>query len=111
MNCASTRPWEATGKLRRSQDSALRFQGPGWRVPVSIRAVSARRSDAEDKEARRLLGPGYVLDDDAEAWVAVMENLQGDLRVASSFLPLADVRRLLRRGLDDVGRRIQPDGF
>ncbi len=97
--------------MRRSQDSALRFQGPGWRVPVSIRAVSARRSDAEDKEARRLLGPGYVLDDDAEAWVAVMENLQGDLRVASSFLPLADVRRLLRRGLDDVGRRIQPDGF
>jgi hypothetical protein len=42
-------------------------------VPVSIRAVSARCSDTEDKEARRLLGPGYVLDDDAEAWVAVME--------------------------------------
>ena len=50
------------------------LSGPGWRVPVSIWAVSARRSEAEDKEARRPLGPGYVLDDDAEAWVAVMET-------------------------------------
>jgi hypothetical protein len=70
-------------------------------VPVSIRAISA--SSREDEEACRLLGPGYVLDDDAEAWVAVMETYGGELRVASSFLTLSEVRRLLRRGLDDVG--------
>jgi hypothetical protein len=58
-------------------------------VPVSIRAISARSSEPEDEEARRLLAAGYVLDDDAEAWVAVMETYGGDLQVASSFLPLA----------------------
>jgi hypothetical protein len=54
-------------------------------VPVSLRAISASTGDDEE-QARRILGPGYVLDD-AEVWVAVMESYGGDLRVASSFLP------------------------
>jgi hypothetical protein len=38
------------------------LSGGSWSVPVSIRAISASTStsDAEDREARRLLGPGYV---------------------------------------------------
>jgi hypothetical protein len=49
--------------------------GDGWSVPVSIRAISASSGSVDDEEAhRRVLGPGYVLDDDAEAWVAVMET-------------------------------------
>jgi hypothetical protein len=39
----------------------------GWSVPVSIWGISASSGHAEDPEAQgRLLGPGYVLDDDAE---------------------------------------------
>jgi hypothetical protein len=65
------------------------LSGGGWSVPVSIRAIHANSGDPDDKEAiGRLLGPGYVLDDDAEAWVAVMETYGGGFRVASSFLPL-----------------------
>src|SRR6266851_816782 len=63
------------------------LSGPGWKVPVSIRAISASSREDEDEEARRLLGPGYVLDDDAEEWVAVMVTYGGQTRVASSFLP------------------------
>jgi hypothetical protein len=54
-----------------------------------------------------LLGPGYVLDDYAEAWVAIIETYGGELRVASSFLPVAEVRQLLQRGLEDTERRIE----
>jgi hypothetical protein len=77
--------------------------GDGWSVPVSIRAISASSREDEDKETRRLLGPGYVLDDDAEAWVAVMETYGGQTRIASSFLPPADVARMLRLGLEETG--------
>jgi len=45
-----------------------------------------------------VLGPGYVLDDDAEAWVDVVETDGGELRVASSFVPLQEAQRLLQRG-------------
>jgi len=83
------------------------LSGAGWSVPVSIRAISANSGEADDKESRRLLGPGYVLDDDAEAWVAVMETYGGELRVASSFLPLIEVQRLITRGLADTARWIE----
>jgi hypothetical protein len=43
-----------------------------------------------------VLGPGYVLDDDAEAWVDVVETDGGELRVASSFVPLQEAQRLQR---------------
>jgi hypothetical protein len=51
---------------------AASLSGDGWSVPVSIRAVAASFGAAEDEDQARILGPGYVLDDDAEAWVAVM---------------------------------------
>src|SRR5260221_1283726 len=44
------------------------LSGGGWSVPVSIRAISASSGDTDDQEARRMLGPGHVLDDDAEQW-------------------------------------------
>jgi hypothetical protein len=72
-------------------------------MPVSIRAISASSGDVEDQEPHgRVLGPGYVLDDDAEEWVAVMVTYGGQTRVASSFLPPADVARILRLGLEKV---------
>jgi hypothetical protein len=46
-----------------------------------------------------MFGPGHVLDDDAEEWVAVMVSYSGQTRIASSFLPVADVERVLRLGL------------
>jgi hypothetical protein len=76
-------------------------------VPVSIRAISASTSDAEDRGARRLLGPGYVLDDDAEEWATVIVTYGGHTRVASSFLPPADVARILRFGLEETARMIE----
>ncbi len=63
--------------------------GDGWSVPVSIRAISASSSDTDDQIARRLLGPGYVLDDDAEEWAVVIVTYGGQTRVTSSFLPQA----------------------
>ena len=69
------------------------LSGSEWSVPVSIRAISASTSEAEDREARRLLGPGYVLDDDAEEWAAVIVT--------------ADVARLLRLGLHETARMIE----
>ena len=81
--------------------------GDGWSVPVSIRAISASTSGTEDEVARRLLGPGYVLDDDAEEWAAVIVTYGGQTRVASSFLPPADVARLLRLGLEETARMIE----
>jgi len=81
--------------------------GDGWSVPVSIRAISASSSEADDEVARRLLGPGYVLDDDAEEWATVMVTYGGQTRIASSFLPPADFARLLRLGLDKTGRMIE----
>jgi hypothetical protein len=83
------------------------LSGPGWKVPVSIRAITARSSAADDPEARRILGPGYVLDDDAEEWAAVMVTYGGQTRIASSFLPPADVARLLRLGVDETARMIE----
>ncbi len=79
------------------------LSGGGWSVPVSIRAISASSSDTDDQEARRILGPGHVLDD-AEEWVAVMVGYGGQTRIASSFLPVADVGRVLRLGLEETGR-------
>jgi len=86
------------------------LSGGGWSLPVSIRAISASTSEADDREARRMLGPGYVLDDDAEEWAAVIVTYGGQTRIASSFLPPADVARLLRArsgrdGPDDRARR------
>ena len=49
------------------------------------------------RDGPQVLGPGYVLDDDAEAWVDVVET-DGELRVASSFVPLQEAQRLLQRG-------------
>jgi hypothetical protein len=80
------------------------LSGLGWKVPVSIRAISASTSEAEGREARRLLGPGYVLDDDGEEWAVVMVAYGGQTRIASSLLPPADVARLLRLGPDETGR-------
>jgi hypothetical protein len=57
-----------------------------------------------DREARLLLGPGHVLDDDAEEWAVVMVTYGGQARIASSFLPPADVERLLRLGLEEAAR-------
>jgi hypothetical protein len=54
-----------------------------------------------------MLGPGHVLDDDAEEWVAVMVSYSGQTRIASSFLPVADVERVLRLGLEEAGRTQQ----
>jgi hypothetical protein len=79
----------------------------GWSVPVSIRAIHYGTSAADNRETRRLLGPGYVLDDDAEEWVAVMVTYGGQTRVASSFLPPADVARMLRLGLEETARMIE----
>ncbi len=76
-------------------------------MPVSIRAISANSRADEDEEARRLLGPGYVLDDDAEAWVAVMVTYGGQTRIASSFLRPADVARMLTLGLEETARMIE----
>jgi hypothetical protein len=78
-------------------------------VPVTVRAVAATSGD-DDSEARRLLGPGYVLDDDAEEWAAVMVTYGGQTRIASSFLPPADVARLLKLGLDETARMIDRGG-
>jgi hypothetical protein len=66
-------------------------------VPVTVRAVAATSAD-DDTEARRLLGPGYVLDDDAEEWAAVIVTCGGQTRIASSFLPRADVARMPQLG-------------
>jgi hypothetical protein len=76
-------------------------------VPVSIRAISASSREGEDEQVGRLRGPGYVLDDDAEEWVAVMVTYGGQTRVASSFLPPADVARMLRLGLEETARMIE----
>jgi hypothetical protein len=47
-----------------------KLSGAGWSVPVSIRAILASSGDVEDQEPHgRVLGPGYVLDDDAEEWL------------------------------------------
>jgi hypothetical protein len=35
-----------------------RLSGAGRSLPVSIREISASTSEADDEEARRLLGPG-----------------------------------------------------
>jgi hypothetical protein len=61
------------------------LSGAGWSMPVSIRAISASTSEADDREARRILGPGYVLDDDAEEWAAVIVTYGGRTRIASPF--------------------------
>jgi hypothetical protein len=75
--------------------------GGDWSMPVSIRAISANSSGIDDREAiGRLLGPGYVLNDDAEEWVAVMGTYGGETRIASSFLSVTQATRLLRLGLD-----------
>jgi hypothetical protein len=66
--------------------------------------VELRTEQAADQEARRVLGPGYVLDDDAEEWAAVIVTYGGHTRIASSFLPPADVARLLRLGLEETAR-------
>jgi hypothetical protein len=71
-----------------------------------MRAISASSSEAEDQEARRMLGPGYVLDDGAEEWAAVMVTFGGHTRVASSFLPPAEVQRLLKLSLEETARMI-----
>jgi len=68
------------------------LSGSGWKIPVSIRAISASSSEAEDEQARRLLGPSYVLDDDAGERAAVIVTYGGQTRIASSFLPPADLR-------------------
>jgi hypothetical protein len=91
-------------KLAAHPGQRAKLSGAGWSVPVSIRAISASTSDTEDREARRILGPGYVLDDDAEEWAAVIVTYGGQTRIASSFLPPADVARLLRLGLDETAR-------
>lgn len=78
------------------------LSGGGWSVPVSIRAISASSGDRDDQEARRMLGPGHVVDDDTEKWVAVMVGYSGQTRIASSFLPVADVEALLRLGLEET---------
>jgi hypothetical protein len=84
------------------------LSGCGRSVPVSIWGISASSGHAEDSEAHgRLLGPGYVLDDDAEEWVAVIATYGGQTRVASSFLPPADVARMLRLGLEETARMIE----
>jgi hypothetical protein len=93
-------------KLAAHPGQRATLSGSGWSVPVSIRAISASTSDAEDREARRLLGPGYVLYNDAEEWAAVMVTYGGQTRVASLFQPPADVARLLRRGLKETARMI-----
>jgi hypothetical protein len=115
----NVRPMRITVELRTESDSEGHWRlaaepgqratltGSGWKVPVSIRAISASSRETEDETARMLLGPGYVLDDDAEAWVAIIETYGGELRVASSFLPVAEVRQLLQRGLEDTERRIE----
>jgi hypothetical protein len=65
------------------------------------------RGAVEDQESHgRVLGPGYVLDDDAE-WAAVMVTFGGQSRIARSFLPPADVVRLLRLGLEETARMIE----
>jgi hypothetical protein len=64
------------------------LSGDGWSVPVSIQAISASTSDAED-------------------WAAVMVTYGAQTRIASSFLPPADVARLLRLGLDETARMIE----
>jgi hypothetical protein len=82
--------------------------GGEWSVPVSIRAIWAGSGNVDDEEAhRRVLGPGYVLDDDAEEWVAVMVTYDGQTRIASSFLPPADVARMLTLGLEETARMIE----
>jgi hypothetical protein len=83
------------------------LSGDGWSVPVSIRAISASTSDTEEREARKLLEPGYVLDDDAEEWAAVIVTYAGQTRIASSFLPPAGVARMLRLGLEETARMIE----
>jgi hypothetical protein len=99
---------QAADQLRIAAQPGYRatLAGDGWSVPVSIRAISASTSEAEDHVARRLLGPGYVLDDDAEEWAAVIVTYGGQTRIASSFLPPADVARLLRLGLEETARMI-----
>ena len=82
------------------------LSGDGWSVPVNVRAVAATSGD-DDTEARRLLGPGYVLDDDAEEWAAVIVTYGGQTRIASSFLPPAEVARLLNLGLKEALRIIE----
>ena len=55
-------------------------------------------------------GPGYVLDDDAEDWAVVMVTYGGQTRLASSFLPPAEVaRRLLELGLEETARMLEQD--
>jgi hypothetical protein len=49
-----------------------------------------------------VLGP--ILDDDAEEWAAVIVTYGGQARIASSFLPQAEVARLLRLGLEETAR-------
>jgi hypothetical protein len=44
------------------------LSGGGWSVPVRIQAISDSAGNTGDQEARRMLGPGHVLDDDAEQW-------------------------------------------
>ena len=84
------------------------LSGGGWSVPGSIWGISASSGHAEDPEPHgSLLGPGYVLDDDAEEWVAVMVTYGGQTRIASSFLPPADVARMLRLGLEETARMIE----
>jgi hypothetical protein len=56
-----------------------------------------------------MLGPGYVLDD-AEEWATVIVIYGGQTRVASSFLPPAEVTRLLQLGVDETGRMIENRG-
>jgi hypothetical protein len=52
-----------------------RLSADDWSVPLSIRAISASSGEAEDEQARRLHCPGYVRDDEAEDWVAVMATM------------------------------------
>ncbi len=40
-----------------------------------------------------MLGPGHVLDDDAEQWSPSWLSHSGQIRIASSFLPVADTGR------------------
>jgi len=58
-------------------------------------------------DARRLLGPGYVLDD-AEESAAVIVTYGGQIRIASVPAP-TEVARLLRLGLEETAQMMDQD--